>query len=112
VLSNNPEEQARLIPVTWDVTTDHVYKANIVIQSADKPGMMVDIMMAISENKININNISSHTNKDKVATIHLGLDITNTSQLDAIMNRIKRIQGVYRVERMTAGTGDLGKKKK
>jgi GTP diphosphokinase / guanosine-3',5'-bis(diphosphate) 3'-diphosphatase len=73
---------------------------------------MVDIMMAISENKININNISSHTNKDKVATIHLGLDITNTSQLDAIMNRIKRIQGVYRVERMTAGTGDLGKKKK
>ena len=113
VLSNNPEEQARLIPVTWDVATDHVYKANIVIQSVDKPGMMIDIMMAISENKININNVNSHTNKDKVATIHLGLDITNTSQLDAIMSRIKRIQGVYRVERMTAGTGEpLAKKKK
>lgn len=113
VLSNNPKEQARLIPVTWDVATDHVYKANIVIQSVDKPGMMIDIMMAISENKININNVNSHTNKDKVATIHLGLDITNTSQLDAIMSRIKRIQGVYRVERMTAGTGEpLAKKKK
>ena len=75
--------------------------------------MMIDIMMAISENKININNVNSHTNKDKVATIHLGLDITNTSQLDAIMSRIKRIQGVYRVERMTAGTGEpLAKKKK
>ena len=31
VMSNNPEEQSRLIDVTWDVATDDVYKANIVI---------------------------------------------------------------------------------
>ena len=112
VLSNNPEEQARLIPVTWDVATDNVYKANILIQTVDKPGMMVDIMMAISENKININNVSSHSNKDKVATIHMGLDISNTGQLDAIMSRIKRIQGVYRVERVTAGMAEPSEHKK
>ena len=52
VMSNNPEEQSRLIDVTWDVATDDVYKANIVIIATDKPGIMVDIMMAISENKI------------------------------------------------------------
>lgn len=103
VMSNNPEEQRRLISVTWDVTTDSVYKANILIQAADKPGIMVDIMMAISENKININNISSHSDKNKTATIHLGLDITNTGQLETIMNRIRRIQGIYNVERMTTG---------
>ncbi|MEE3396867.1 MAG: bifunctional (p)ppGpp synthetase/guanosine-3',5'-bis(diphosphate) 3'-pyrophosphohydrolase, partial [Succiniclasticum sp.] len=28
VMSNNPEEQSRLIDVTWDVATDDVYKAN------------------------------------------------------------------------------------
>lgn len=47
--------------------------------------------------------------------IHLGLDITNTAQLDTIMSRIKRIQGVYSVERMTttAGNGnESGKGKK
>lgn len=103
VMSNNPEEQRRLISVTWDVATDSVYKANILIQAADKPGIMVDIMMAISENKININNISSHSDKNKTAVIHLGLDITNTGQLETIMNRIRRIQGIYNVERMTAG---------
>ena len=112
VMSNNPEEQARLIPVTWDVATDNVYKANILIQTVDKPGMMMDIMMAISENKININNVSSHSNKDKVATIHMGLDIGNTGQLDAIMSRIKRIQGVYRVERLTAGMAEPAEHKK
>ncbi|MBO5605969.1 MAG: bifunctional (p)ppGpp synthetase/guanosine-3',5'-bis(diphosphate) 3'-pyrophosphohydrolase [Acidaminococcaceae bacterium] len=114
VMSNNPEEQKRLIDVTWDVATDAVYKANIVIVAADKPGIMVDIMMAISENKININNISSHSDKNKMATIHLGLDITNIGQLETIMNRIKRIQGIYSVERMTTGTGggEGGKGKK
>jgi GTP pyrophosphokinase len=114
VLSNNPEEQQRLIDVTWDVATDAVYKANIVLLVTDKPGIMVDIMMAISENKININNISSHSDKNKTATVHLGLDITNISQLETIMNRIKRIQGVYSVERVTSGNGGAegGKGKK
>ena len=37
VMSNNPEEQSRLIDVTWDVATDDVYKANIVIIATDKP---------------------------------------------------------------------------
>ena len=115
VMSNNPEEQRRLISVTWDVATDAVYKANIVIVANDKPGLMVDIMMSISENRININHISSHMAKNKTAMIHLGLDITNTAQLDTIMSRIKRIQGVYSVERMTttAGNGnESGKGKK
>ena len=116
VMSNNPEEQRRLISVTWDVDTDAVYKANIAIVANDKPGLMVDIMMAISENRININHISSHMEKNKTATIHLGLDITNTAQLETIMGRIKRIQGVYSVERMTTSAGNgnengKGKKK-
>ena len=115
VMSNNPEEQSRLIDVTWDVATDDVYKANIVIIATDKPGIMVDIMMAISENKININNISSHSDKNKMATIHLGLDITNIGQLETIMSRIKRIQGIYSVERLTTGSvvaeGGKGKKR-
>ena len=114
VMSNNPEEQSRLIDVTWDVATDAVYKANIVLLVTDKPGIMVDIMMAISENKININNISSHSDKNKMATVHLGLDISNIGQLETIMNRIKRIQGVYSVERVTSGSSgaESGKGKK
>lgn len=103
VMSNNPEEQRRLINVTWDVATDSVYKANILIQAADRPGIMVDIMMVISENKININNISSRSDKNKAASVHLGLDIVNISQLETIMNRIRRIQGIYSVERVTTG---------
>jgi len=107
VLSNNPEEQKRLIAVTWDVATDAVYKVNVLITTVDKPGVMVDIMMAISENKVNINAINCRTDKRKIANINLGLDITNLDQLEVIINRIKRIKGVYSVERIISNTGHL-----
>ena len=105
MLSNNPEEQKRLIEVTWDVATDSVYKANILITTVDKPGIMVDIMMAISESKVNINKLDCRTDKRKVANINMGLDITNLDQLYVIMSRIKRIKGVYSVEREVTETG-------
>jgi len=111
VLSNNPEEQRRLIAVTWDVATDSLYKVNIVIMSIDRPGVMVDIMMAVSESKVNINNLSCHVDKRKIANINMGLDIQSLDQLDQIMTRIKRTKGVYKVERlMTGGMREGGKK--
>lgn len=100
VLSNNPKEEERLIEVTWDLTTDAVYKANIVINADNKQGIMMDVMMAISENKININNISSHVDKNKTAIIHMGIDIGSNLQLQKIMDRIRRIKGVINVVRM------------
>ena len=111
VLSNNPEEQKRLIDVTWDIATDSVYKANILIKTVDKPGIMVDIMMAISESKVIINKLDCRTDNRKVANINMGLDITNLDQLYVIMSRIKRIKGVYSVEREVSETGQVSQKR-
>mgnify|MGYP000100843499 len=35
-----------------------------------------------------------------MANISMGIDISNLEQLDNIMNKIKRMKGVYSVERM------------
>ena len=99
VLSNNPEEQSRLIEVSWDIATDAVYKVNIVISADNRPGMMSDIMQVTSEAKLNINALNCRTDRNKVASITMGLDISNLEQLDNIMNKIKRMKGVYSVER-------------
>ncbi len=104
VLSNNPDEQSRLIEVSWDITTDAVYKVNIVINAADRPGMMADIMQVTSEAKLNINALNCRTDKHKTAFITMGLDIGNLEQLDNIMNKIKRMKGVYSVERQITTT--------
>lgn len=112
VLSNNPDEQSRLIEVSWDVGIDSVYKVNIVITSVNRPGMMADIMMATSEAKLNIFSLNCRTDKNKVATTHIGLDISSLEQLEYIMNRIRRMKGVYSVERIVANfNGNNGGKK-
>ena len=111
VLSNNPEEQSRLIEVSWDVGIDDVYKVNIMITSQDRPGMMSDIMNITSEAKLNIFSLSCHTDKNKMATTHMGLDITSLEQLEYVMNRIRRMKGVYTVERVFATIGGGGKRK-
>ncbi len=112
VLSNNPDEQSRLIEVSWDVGIDSVYKVNIVITSVNRPGMMADIMMATSEAKLNIFSLNCRTDKNKVATTHIGLDISSLEQLEYIMNRIRRMKGVYSVERVVANfNGNNGGKK-
>ena len=111
VLSNNPEEQSRLIEVSWDVGIDDVYKVNIMITSQDRPGMMSDIMNITSEAKLNIFSLSCHTDKNKMATTHMGLDITSLEQLEYVMNRIRRMKGVYTVERVFSTSGGGGKRK-
>ena len=112
ILTNNPEEQRRLIEVAWDVGIDDVYKVNIVITSIDRTGLMSDIMNVTSETKINIFSLACHTDKNKIATMHMGLDIMSLEQLEYFMNRIRRMKGVYTVERLISTANGSGGKKK
>lgn len=104
VLSNNPEEQSRLIDVSWDVGLDSVYKVNILITSVDKTGIIADIMMVTTDAKLNIFSMVCKTDKNKVANIHLGVDINSLDQLEYFMNRIRRMKGVYSVERVLSNS--------
>ena len=109
VLTNNPEEQSRLIEVSWDVGINDVYKVNIIVTGQDRPGLMIDVMNATSETKINIFSLSCHTDKNKIVHMHMGLDITSIDQLEFFMNRIRRMKGVYSVERVVSTASSGGK---
>ena len=109
VLTNNPEEQSRLIEVSWDVGINDVYKVNNIVTGHDRPGLMIDMMNATSETKINIFSLSCHTDKNKIAHMHMGLDITSIDQLEFFMNRIRRMKGVYSVERVVSTASSGGK---
>ena len=61
-----------MIEVSWDITTDAVYKVNIVINASDRPGMMADIMQVTSEAKLNINALNCRTDKHKKRLHHHG----------------------------------------
>lgn len=105
VLSNKPEEQARLIEVGWDVKVNDVFKANLLITSMDRTGLMSEVLNIVSESKLNIYALNVHTDKSKTCVTNLGLDISAVDQLNYVINRIRRLKGIYTVERIISNGG-------
>ncbi len=103
-ISAEPDEYERMIEVEWDTSTDDLYKVTIEITAMDRPGMLTDIMMVLSEHKIKASTVNAKTFKDKRATISLCIDTRNTNQLENIMAKMKRVRDVYAVHR-AASTG-------
>ncbi|MCQ2363826.1 MAG: TGS domain-containing protein, partial [Acidaminococcaceae bacterium] len=104
VLSNSAQERERMIDVSWDVSLDKLYQVNIKIVSEDKPGMLGDIMTITTEAKLNLFNVNCRVdNSTRTAVTTVGVDITTMSQLEYVMNRIRRIKGIISVERANFG---------
>ena len=102
VLSSK-EEADRMIDVAWDIAGDAVYKVVLEITAVDQTGVMANIMTVASETKINISSLNARSDGNKTAYVKLGLDINGTEQLAYVMGRIRRIKGVYKVERLVSG---------
>lgn len=98
-ISIDKEDSDRLIDVSWDIEVDSVYTVSLEIHCTNKTGIMADIMNITSESKININSINAKSNNESDAVIALGIDVKNTDQLEDIINKIRRIKGVYSVRR-------------
>jgi len=81
-ISSDPDEYERMIEVEWDTGTEDLYKVAIEITALDRPGMLTDIMMVLSEHKINASTVNAKTFKDKRATITLCIDAKNITQLE------------------------------
>lgn len=99
----NPKDYERIIEVDWDITRDDLYKVTIDIIAVNRPGVLSDIMNVASEVKTNISGINARTEKDKLATVTMTLDIRDLTKLEYIMTKIRRVKDVYSVYR--AGTG-------
>ncbi len=105
---NQPDEYERMIEVNWDINTDNIYKVTIEVTCSDRAGILTELMMIPSETKINISSINARTHKNKTATITLILDINNSSQLETVMTKLRRVKDVYSVYRNIPNMGISG----
>ncbi|QDR80847.1 RelA/SpoT family protein [Sporomusa termitida] len=104
---NNPEEYERMIEVNWDIPGDTLYKVSIEISGTDRPNLLSDIMMVAADAKITVSSLNAKVHKNKIAVINMDIDIANLSQLEHIMNKIRRVQDVFSVYRMTQPLGGV-----
>lgn len=92
----------RLIGVEWENGSSQrkEYPVDIEISAFDRPGILNDVMMAVSDSKTNILAVSGRADRDKIATIHLTISISNISGLHKVVDRIKQLSDIYSVQRV------------
>ena len=96
----------RVIEVNWENDIDNSYTVEIEIVCNDKSGVLSEIFAVPAELKFNIRSVHASPNKsNKTSTVDLGLDVQNASQVEQIMNRLRRIKDVYSVSRPILANG-------
>jgi guanosine-3',5'-bis(diphosphate) 3'-pyrophosphohydrolase len=90
----------RLIDVEWDTDLKHNYNVDIEITGQDRSGLLNDVLQVVAETKTNISAVSGKADKNRVATIHMTISISNVDHLQKVVERIKRIKDIYSVRRI------------
>jgi len=88
----------RRIAVEWTGPKYTFYPVRLTLLTTDRQGMLADVTAAISSDHSNIQNIEARTG-DNQASIEVTVDIVDREHLDRVLSSLRRIEGVYRVER-------------
>jgi guanosine-3',5'-bis(diphosphate) 3'-pyrophosphohydrolase len=89
----------RRIPVEWASETQATFPVRLRILTEDRPGMLAAITNVISETGANIRTFESG-GQDMRARIEVALDVNDRKQLERILSGVKRIPGVFDIERV------------
>jgi GTP diphosphokinase / guanosine-3',5'-bis(diphosphate) 3'-diphosphatase len=92
-------ETERRIPVDWAGSTEATFPVRLRIRSEDRPGMLADVTSVISGAGANIRTFESG-GEGLHARIEVALDIHDRKQLERILAQIKKISGVFDIERV------------
>ena len=93
-------ETERRIPVEWAGGTQATFPVRLRIFTEDRPGMLAGITGVISETGANIRTFESGGEDNTRARIEVALDVRDRKQLEHILSGIKRIPGVFDIERV------------
>ena len=98
-LENVPPE--RMMDIRWsgDHTTK-TYSTTIRVETAEKMGLLKDIISAVSDNNTNINYANVKSKNNKIGIIELGIELNNIDTLKKVINSIQSIPDVYSVKRI------------
>jgi GTP pyrophosphokinase len=99
-------QRDRLIEVEWDTDlSGGTFVASIEVRSLDRPGLLGDVSGKLAEHKVNIVACTMKTDRDRMAVMRFDCELGDPSHLDAVIGRIRRIDGVYETYRVLPGAG-------
>ena len=93
-------DKDRFVNVEWDLKEKTIHKVRINIHTLDKPGILADISASIASEGVNISQADIETTENKEAFLNFSVEISGLDQLQKVINSIKKLKGVLKVERV------------
>jgi GTP pyrophosphokinase len=92
-------EDQRFIEVEWDYGKQATFVSELQIKALDRPRLLQDLTALYAEAKLNAVSLNLRITKDKVAIVDIGFEINETKQIEDLMKKIKKLDGVLEVYR-------------
>lgn len=94
-------EPERLMDIRWSGdNVNKTYNTTIRVETAEKMGLLKDIIAAVSDNNTNITYANVKSKSGKIGIIELGLELDNIDTLKKVILSIQAIPDVYSVKRI------------
>ena len=100
-VSNTPTE--RRLPVKWNSESslkNERFPVQLRIEVIDRVGILKDILMRLSDRRINVSDARVKTAFGKPACIELKVELSSANQLEITMNQIKSMADVLDIARI------------
>lgn len=100
ILTLPEAERQRFIDVQWDYGKENLsYNTDINILAEDRKGLFSDISRACEDMDVHITGVNAKSAKDNIVNITMTLSISNTGQMEKVLNHLKTLPGVADVYR-------------
>ncbi|MFZ2727825.1 MAG: bifunctional (p)ppGpp synthetase/guanosine-3',5'-bis(diphosphate) 3'-pyrophosphohydrolase [Methylococcaceae bacterium] len=96
----SPEKQNQLIAVHWG-SEKASHAVPIVIHAFNAQNVLNDVSKILMQTKVHIFSAALNTHPDFSASLNLTIQIENTSQLSAILNKICQLPNIIEAKRVT-----------
>ncbi len=94
-------EPERLMNIQWaGNNVNKTYNTTIRVETAEKQGLLKDIIAAVSDNNTNINYANVKSKSGKIGIVELGIELDNIDTLKKVILSIQAIPDVYSVKRI------------
>jgi len=93
-------ESGRMIEVAWTTGEKSTYNVEIQVTADDRTGLIAEVSNKLASMGFSITSVNARMGKNHMANMVFGFEISETSQLDAIIKSLKNIQGVRDVYRI------------
>lgn len=92
------DDERKVVSVAWDVETEDRFSARVYVVADDRPDLLRDVAVVLSQFKVNITSVTFHA-EDNLAIGHLLIHVRNLPHLTRVLGQIHQIKGVMKVER-------------